>query len=321
MRQSRRGCFYQNKEPKYIWKVYDIDTKLNGGTTGSISIRSNRTKMASTEFTYSNGTFTLTNPTSKTITNLSVGDYIVDIRTTTAGANITSGSAIYKVTGKSGRSNITLSYTKYTSMKNIQGSTYYYDVASDTLDYPIDGEQDGYWYVMVKGEKEMYVWDVFDVVTSYTLDTTRTDHVSAGITYYLYKAVFDNSTGLFTITDIYPTQSVTSSLQSIESDDGSVKYYVNGPGSYNGRYWSDQKYSVGDTVSELISFSSSVYCDYPSQARLSVFYKGGLETTSKGNSTGNTVESENSETYPQDGAIDSYWYVYSHCYMKKFDNR
>ena len=314
MRQFRRGCFYQNKEPKYIWKVYDIDTKLNGGTTGSISIRSNRTKMASTEFTYSNGTFTLTNPTSKTITNLNVGDYIVDIRTTTAGANITSGSAIYKVTGKSGHSNITLSYTKYTSMKNIQGSTYYYDVASDTLDYPIDGEQDGYWYVMVKGEYEMYVWDVYEKGESQNyvlgpITSTESYNPSGSPVYYrCWSSVTINTdTGSINATGSYSDKLCDSGTLS-----GYYCYIDGGGAAVNG------KWVLGvNREGDLYKFTSSSSTNLTYGKVTSV-----KEVTPiKGNATGTTVESQSNTAYPENNYKGDYWYVYSHSYIYKFDNR
>lgn len=312
MRQSRRGCFYQNKEPKYIWKVYDIDTKLNGGTTGSISIRSNRTKMASTEFTYSNGTFTLTNPTSKTITNLSVGDYIVDIRTTTAGANITSGSAIYKVTGKSGRSNITLSYTKYTSMKNIQGSTYYYDVASDTLDYPIDGEQDGYWYVMVKGEKEMYVWDVYNVITVYgykeASSSNETINFTSGSSIYTASSYsFDKNSGTFTLKN--PTSATWSSSYSDIL-------------SANGGFWRKDSSSGDYVMNGMLTLGTlTPTLELTGAKTYAVTDTSYIASRKKGTSTGTTVESESSTAYPENNYKGDYWYVYSHSYIYKFDNR
>ena len=314
MRQFRRGCFYQNKEPKYIWKVYDIDTQLSGGTIGSISIRSNRTKMASTEFTYSNGTFTLTNPTSKTITNLSVGDYIVDIRTNTAGANITSGSAIYKVTGKSGSSNITLSYTKYTSMKNIQGSTYYYDVASDTLDYPMDGEQDGYWYVMVKGEQEMHVWDVYEKALQYQEKMTNNSHFgpSSWPVRLLYSSSysFDASTGKYTL------------INGTDKDfiENNFNMQLGAPNVLSGKYYQtyNVRYRSWNTDRMYYSATNLDYTDH-------TWYAEKLYSSEsviiRGAATGESVESWEETAYPMNGEHGSYWYVYSHSYMKKFDNR
>ena len=314
MRQSRRGCFYQNKEPKYIWKVYDIGTQLTGGTTGSISIRKTRTKMTSTEFTYSNGTFTLTNPKSKTITNLSVGDYIVDIRTTTAGANITSGSAIYKVTGKSGSSNIILSYTEYTSMKNIQGSTYYYDVASDTLDYPIDGEQDGYWYVMVKGEKEMYVWDVYNVSTKYgykeSSKSATVNFVSGNSIYMASSYSFNKSSGTFTLNNPVSTR-WTSSYADILG----ISNISDGP------YWMKNSDYGSYVMTEMLTEGTlTPTLELSGTQKYAVTDESAI-TYIKGTSTGTTVESDSNTLYPQDGAQGNYWYTYSHSYMKKFDNR
>lgn len=139
------------KGPKYVWAVYDFAYVRDDAniTTGS-GVRINGSKKAATSYTVSGEGFTLVNPTYGSSLLLKKGQYIVDISTSNSTA--TSGQYLYELTENAyGAQYAYISYKRY-GVKEAKGTTELYRVESDTLDYPVDGEQDGLWYVLVEGE-------------------------------------------------------------------------------------------------------------------------------------------------------------------------
>lgn len=137
---------------KYVWAVYTIIKGIDenaGGTSGSVALLSTNQNYASSTYTVgSNGTITLTNATKKTASELLVGEYITDI--STSGAATTTGTTLYKITQNASSSTFsrTISYIAYTP-KNMRGTDTGDRIKSKTLDYPENGIQGDYWYVLL----------------------------------------------------------------------------------------------------------------------------------------------------------------------------
>ena len=301
-----------NREPKYVWAVYDIGYGLDesSATNGTLNISSRYTKMASSSYTVSSSGFNLTNPTSTNVKNLS-GKYIVNISpksdTSTSGTNlfyINSVSSSVKFT--------TLSYTSY-SFSKIKGDTELYRVESDTMDYPINGQWNHQWYVLLKGEKPMYVWDVYEKLTQYQEKTTNNSYFgpSSWPVRLLYSSSysFDASTGEYTL--------IKGTNNSFTENNFSMQ--LGAPNVLSGKY-----YQTYNSINSSWN-TDEMYYDYTNVNNTDhTWYAkkySSESATIKGVSTGTTVESDNNSAYPQDGISGDYWYVYSHSYTYEFDNR
>lgn len=303
MRQTRRGCFAaQGGGAKYVWAVYNLAYGIDesaGGTDGNVKLSSSRYKMAAKGYTISDsGTVTLTDPTKTTAANLAVGDYLVNVSTSNSTA--TTGDTLYKVTGVSGSYNYTITYTAYTPALNARGTDTGQRVESNTADdYPSDGVQGDYYYVMVKGYGTVYMWDVFTIITTYGYKekTSRggTVNVSGSTIYYSSAYTF------------YPW-------------DRSSAYTLTNPGAgdYNdtANYWMVDSTSGSTMYKGRSSFG-------PSEVKAVTTYTTARDTSlvrySKGSATGETVESVSAAAYPQDGVQGDYWYTYNSSYTGWFD--
>ena len=302
-----------NREPKYVWAVYDIGYALNesSATSGRLNISSKYTKMASSSYTVSSSGFNLTNPTSTNVKNLS-GKYIVNISpkpdTSTSGTNlfyINSVSSSGKFT--------TLSYTSY-SFSETKGDTELYRVESDTMDYPINGKWNNQWYVLLKGEKPMYVWDVYEKLTQYQEKTTDNRYFgpSSWPVRLLYSSSysFDTGTGKYTLINGRDKSFIENNFNNQTGAPNSItrKYYQ----PYNVRTGSWNTDKMYYSATNLDSTEHTWYAEK---------YYSSESVIIKGTSTGTTVESENNTAYPQNSYKGDYWYVYSHSYTYTFDNR
>ena len=289
MRQSRRGCFYQNKASGYVWAVYNIGQTLDESTvtTGSFTLSSTRTKMASSTYTYSGSTFTLTNSTSTTAANLSVGKYIVSV--TTSSNSSTSGTYLYLITGKSGSSSYTFQYKRYSSLSDAKGTTYYYDVQSETLDYPINGVYGDYWYVLISAPTQ-YIWDVYEYtygLVDSTAETgsnkkTSTTSIVIGKSYSHY--ISDVLGDQFNLNE---TSTTTYSAVQV----GDYTFFGTSAGSTSTSLY------VVTGVSTSMGQTTITYKRY--------FDKGNI----RGDAIIDRVYSNNLGDYPMDGVKGSYWYV------------
>ena len=329
MRQTRRGCFAGRKEPKYVWYVYDLSWALDeaSATTGSASLNNSSLRMTSGQYTVDASGFTLVNPLYQKPSQMASKVYVVDI--SSQGSTDTTGPYLYEVT-RTGGWNPTYQYVRYSSAP-VRGGTVLWVVESDTMDYPIDGEQGGYWYVMVKGERPMYVWDVFNVIqiqNGYeqvsTPDGTALIPDVGGApspwenNYTVVSSnqqyTFDTSTGKYEIVGrSYETSSDSRLNEAVKNARNSYffttstsstrktsKLYYNLIDYELGQKWSDYGYYC--TVETTLT-SQPAYIE------------------SRGNATGQTVESTDIVAYPQDGVQGEYWYTYSHSYSYEFDNR
>lgn len=301
-----------NREPKYVWAVYDIGYGLDESSATSIteSLRSSSTKMASDSYTVSSSGFTLTNSTSIKVPDLA-GKYIVNI--SKGSSTSITGTYIYYVHSVSSSGfNRTVTTTRYSSVL-IKGDTELYRVESDTMDYPVNGEQDGYWYVLLKGEKPMYVWDVYEKLTQYQEKTTDNSYFgpSSWPVDLLYSSSysFDASTGKYTL------------IKGTEKSFTENRFgdQTGAPISLSRKYY--QKYNyMNSSWNTDVMYYDYTNADYTNHTWYAKKYSS-ESATIKGTSTGTTVESDNNSAYPQDGARGDYWYVYSHSYTYEFDNR
>lgn len=144
---------------KYVWAVYEVVRKPDESTatTGqeecSYVFGITPKVMASKTFDYSDGIFTLQNATSIYIHN-AVGYYVIDFDDFDD-TNVTSGGYLYlvtKATINSTRSAVNIDYKRYSKSSESRGDVVLYEVESNTLDYPVNGAQDGLWYELIEGE-------------------------------------------------------------------------------------------------------------------------------------------------------------------------
>ena len=307
----RRMMVAFNKELKYIWRVYNVESQLSGETTGTFTLSSSRYKMAASSFTFLSSTlgFSLTNSVQTAAANLKVGDYLVDV--STSSSTSVNGTVLYEITAISGSSTRTISYKSYTSFSEVQGSNLLYEIGSDTMDYPADGiwSGDGLWYVMVKGEREVHVWNVFNVNNNYYTEVIEGN--SSGYQYdysfdyltYGESYTFNKNTGEFTLNDVL-------SLGSAIAYQGTL-YGMEGSSTLSGDSMK------GPVLYSQCSCTADTYNVYHrAKCKHTATFAG-----TKGSSTGNLSESINRNEYPQDGIQGNYWYVYSHSYVEPFDDR
>lgn len=147
----RRMMVTVNGGPKYVWSVYNTAYVRDDATaiTGNVSL--SRARMVSKTYAVDESGFTLVDPSSKSAILVRSGDCFVDLENVTS--TVVSGPYLYVVNRvtQSGVSPVPFEYTRYSAKIGRSGSELY-RIESNTLDYPIDGEQDGYWYVLVEGE-------------------------------------------------------------------------------------------------------------------------------------------------------------------------
>lgn len=321
MRITRRGCYAaQGGGAKYVWAVYNLAYGIDesaGGTDGSVSLSSSRYKMAAKGYTISDsGTVTLTDPAQTTAANLAVGDYLVNVSTSNSTA--TTGDTLYKVTGVSGSWNYTITYTAYTPALNARGTDTGQRVESNTADdYPVDGIQGDYYYVMVRGYGTVYIWDVYNYTPGWNTvtSTPSSDNPPRGISktsstgYDVSATIGYDQTGITGKPDITSGKAVFPNNSSFDTVAEFLKEY----NSYNNVYYgvpnSDHFYdrysttsSSGGTVNRITAYR-----------RLDIVYG------KKGAATGEQVQSLTSTAYPSDGVQGDYWYTYNSSYTGWFD--
>lgn len=304
MRITRRGVIAQRKGDGYVWAVYPIKYVIDesSATTGSFSIRSTYKKMAATAYTTDGTTFTLTSPVSTAVTSLA-GKYIVDISTSTN--SNTSGSTIYHVDSVStSGAKRTVSYTAYTAAKAVQGEGELYRVESKTADYPINGVYNGYWYIMLKGEYTVYVWNKYYANMTFsankTLELSDSDFTSPYIMPQgrYYGWYIDKEVGIARIIEsVSPSTLKNKYILLTNSESG-------GKPELSGTYIWDYNSIIGKwegcKISDVYSLKYSKYTSsLPSES---------------------TAESPSIDAYPQNGAYKGYWYEYSHSYLCRLNN-
>lgn len=290
------------------WAIYNLAYAIDesaGGTSGSFTLRSTYYKRAASAYTVSaGGTVSLTGSTQKTVANLAVGDYIVDV--STSSNTSTTGTTLYKITSKSGTTTVTIGYEAYTPSLIAKGTDTGNRVTSKTNDYPIDGIQGDYWYVQIAGSYTMYVWNVYNAAVQYT-EKTQTGYTVKNLTtstkiYAAYSSyggaeyTFDSTTGIFTLKADLTTEYTGVSAFTGDGHGTSKSWMVgttSGTEMYVG-YSTTSSTSLGGVTRHYSQFSGS-----------------------RQDATGYTVESVDINAYPQDYYQDGYWYTYSHSYKKR----
>lgn len=120
-------------DKRLTWAKYAVVYTEKAGTSATVTLNYARTKKAASAYTIQNGVFVLQNSKTKTIENLAVSDFLVNISTSNNTA--TSGSTLYKVTKNGGRPWIDSSSEVDVPSNN--GSVYGYN------SYPTRNDNDG----------------------------------------------------------------------------------------------------------------------------------------------------------------------------------
>ena len=144
----------------------------------------------------------------------------------------------------------------------------------------------------------MYVWDVFNVVTSYGYKES----------FWRYVGLSNGTQLLVYIADEYEFDPY-SGFNLIDA-----VYYGKVGSGVDGKYWAEQRSSNKEIFEGKWNDNGLYYCNYAVQDTSVVI-------NNKGTTTGQTVESENQTAYPKNGVSGDKWYTYSHSYSKPFDNR
>lgn len=287
------------------WAIYSLAYAIDesvSGTSGTFSLRSSYYKRAASAYTVdaSTGQVSLTNSTQKTAANLAVGDYIVNISTSSSTA--TTGTKLYKITSKSGKTTVTFGYEAFTPSLIAKGTDTGERITSKNQDYPIDGKQGDNWYVMIAGSYLVYVWDVF-----------QDDGYYSKISESNYRVDVPSGSTIYYRPDNYGTTAI-----SLNKETGLFEY----------SNWSTTTGSPSDASDILFnhewSLSASPTAEYYSSATnvstkfAIVRYRYYSEYIGvKGESTGTIAESHDINAYPQDGAQNGYYYVFKRSYKKR----
>lgn len=316
MRIPRRGVIAQRKDG-YVWAIYSVVYGVDesaGGTGGSVRLSSSRYKMAAKAYTVSeDGTVSLTDSTRTTAANLAVGDYLVNV--STSNSTSTTGTTLYKVTGASSSgSYVTVSYTAYTPSLCAKGADTGQRVESNTADdYPADGIQGDYYYVMVRGYGTVYIWDVYNYTPGWNTvtSTPSTDNPPIGIStssyagYEVSSTIGYNQNKLSTMPDITSGKAMFSNSGATST----VLSMLDENSNYNHLYYG-------------INNSDHFYDHYSSMSgttRIRARYRLDIVDGKKGAATGEQVQSLTSTAYPSDGVQGDYWYTYNSSYTGWFD--
>lgn len=301
MRQTRRGCYAAQGggAKSYIWKVYAINSD-EVRTTEHYPVPNGATVQFASSYSVSGGVFVLGSLSSATIytdtTGDLVGKYIPDTDT-----------KIHKI-------NSYISYSHQAHMYNAEVFTLTNSRGEDTgmtvesedeNDYPADGIQGDYYYVMVRGYGTVYIWDVYNLTTTYGYKerTSSGYSVSMATNNNLYVAstyTFDTTTGYYTLTN--PSATTSS-------------------GSVSGKYW--MKISSGKSQNMYYGWTDWAWIPGSTGTITTTRYYASKDTSNviytKGSATGEQVQSVSQNAYPSDGVQGDYWYTYNSSYTGWFD--
>lgn len=136
---------------KYVWAVYTAVYKIVSAESGSFTLSGAfQTIKTATDYTInSDGTFSLVDASSSYASGIAAGMYLVDTR---LGSTAITGEVLYYVTKTgymaTGSGSYVISYDSYVAelQKGVDTGE---RVKSKTLDYPENGIQGDYWYVLL----------------------------------------------------------------------------------------------------------------------------------------------------------------------------
>lgn len=218
------------------------------------------------------------------------------------------------------RTETTPVWAVYTVVNGTRGSDTGERVESDTMDYPVNGRLGDYWYVLLRGYTTVYVWDIYNLKTSYGYKevavTSGNLPMSIAVNTAPYAGSsysFDKNTGLFTITNanLVTSQSGLANKWWIDTDFGSTsnpsttKTASHRRIRYGCSSWDWNGVGNKGTIVATKGFSSERDTAYPMY--------------SKGTATEKIIKSAASDFYPQDGKYGDSWLVYSHSYTGYID--
>ena len=308
MEFARRRLKKKNssEDYKYVWGVYNLayDKDESTAVEGGFDILASNIRPSSTEYIGTNDGFQLVNAsTSQTAEDISVGDYLVSVSTGNDASTI--GEYLYQVTGKtlytSSPKRYSFDCTQW-SVRTVKGESELYRVKSNSMDYPINGEKDGYWYTMLKGEYDIYVWNVFEA--AYTATEKNTSSYSTCSTTVNGRYKYASSSYKVTANEFQ----LVNPSKVLFKDMTSGLYLVNVSTASSSATSGENLYI---TKSDAVQ-STTISFKYNQMIR--------DETVTKGNNLSTSVESTNRSEYPDNSYIGDYWYVYSHNYLYTFDN-
>ena len=307
MEFARRRLKNISVDYKYVWGVYNLAYDKDESTAVEVSfnIAPSSYRPSSTEYTASSSGFQLVNAsTSQTAADVSVGDYLVSV---SYGNNTdTNGEYLYQVTSK--RSTNTPSGPAYSfkctkwSVGIVKGDTELTRVKSNSLDYPVNGEQNGYWYTMLKGEYDVYVWNLFEA--AYTATEYSTNKYSTCSTTNNSRYKYASHSYKVTANEFQ----LVKPSKVLFKDMIAGLYIVDVSESSSSATSGENLYIVKSDAVQ----STTIRFKYNKMIR--------DETVTKGNSLSTSVESTNRSEYPDNSYIGDHWYVYSHNYLYTFDN-
>lgn len=309
MEFARRRLKKKNssEDYKYVWGVYNLayDKDESTAVEDGFTIASSIYRPSSTEYIASSSGFQLVNAsTSQTAADISVGDYLISV--SSVNNTDTSGEYLYQVTSK--QSTNTPSGPAYSfectrwSVGIVKGDTELTRVKSNSMDYPINGEKDGYWYTMLKGEYDIYVWNVFEA--AYTATEMNTSHYPTCSTTVNSRYKYASSSYKVTANEFR----LVNPSKVLFKDMTAGLYLVNVSAASSSATSGENLYI---TKSKAVQ-GTAISFKYNQMIR--------DETVTKGNNLSTSVESTNRSEYPDNSYIGDYWYVYSHNYLYKFDN-
>lgn len=130
------------------WKRYTLTEGEVQGESVTQTATSTTYFYRATSYSRSGKTFTATGTRTRA-SSLAVGDFLIQSNGAFVSSTNMSGDALFKITGKSGSSTVSLTFDTYT-VGDVKGS--YLDTVSsyNPHEYPDNGAQDGYWYVGVE---------------------------------------------------------------------------------------------------------------------------------------------------------------------------
>lgn len=140
--------YFMLSDTPIVWERYAVSESEIQGASVTQSFSSSTSLYRATSYTRSGKTFTIS-ATSTRVSNLAVGNYLVQNNGSFVNTRNASGDTLFKITSKTGSSTVSLTFDTYT-IGDIKGS--YIDTVTsyNPYEYPDDGAQDGYWYVRVK---------------------------------------------------------------------------------------------------------------------------------------------------------------------------
>ena len=129
------------------WERYAMTEAEVQGESVTNSYSSSTYLYRATSYSRSGKTFTATGTRTRA-SSLAVGNYLIQSNGAFVNSTSMSGDTLFKITGKSGSSTVSLTFDTYT-VGDVKGSYVDSVTSYNPYEFPDDGAQDGYWYVKI----------------------------------------------------------------------------------------------------------------------------------------------------------------------------